>query len=262
MQNKAKLKAFELVQPDSGTSAAGRWFDRTITALILASVTIVFAVTFDLPPKTQQVLAWLEKIASIVFSIEYGLRIWTADLLYPGIGKWRGRVKYMTSAMAVVDLLAILPFWLPMFLPGSMLGVRALRLVRLLRIFKLNRYFDAMKSVGEVLSAKKSELLGSLFFIWLLMMVSSLMIYSAEHDAQPEAFRNAFSGLWWAVATMTTVGYGDIYPITVAGRIFGAVIAFAGVAAVAIPTGIISAGMMERIARGKGGDERKEEVSA
>ena len=161
------------------------------------------------------------------------------------------RVRYVMSIMAIVDLVAILPFWLPMLLPGTMLGLRALRLGRLLRIFKLNRYFDAMKSLGAVIVLKKRELLGSLFFVGILMLISSLLMYSAEHDAQPDVFRNAFSGLWWAVATLTTVGYGDIYPVTALGRLVGALIAFSGLAAVAIPTGIISSGLMESMSREK-----------
>ena len=240
---------FEIIQPDHGNSLASRAFDMTITALILMSAVIVFAVTFDLPPSVLPVLKWLERAASIVFTIEYLLRILTADFLYPANGPLWARAKYAVSPMAIIDLVAILPFWLPMFLPCSMLALRALRLVRLLRILKLNRYFDAVKSIGEVLASKKRELVGSLFFVVLLMLVSSLLMHSVEHDAQPEVFKNAFSGLWWAVATLTTVGYGDIYPVTVLGRVLGAVIAFSGIAAVAIPTGIITAGLTEQIGR-------------
>ena len=189
-------------------------------------------------------------MASIVFTVEYLLRILTADFLYPQSGKIKARIKYVLSPMAIVDLIAILPFWLPMLLPGTMLGLRALRLVRLLRIFKLNRYFDAIKSLGDVIVGKRRELLGSMFFVSILMLISSLLMYSAEHEAQPEAFRNAFSGLWCAVATLTTVGYGDIYPVTALGRLLGAFIAFSGLAAVAIPTGIISSGLMERLSFG------------
>ena len=241
---------FEIIQPDHGNSVASRVFDLTITALILMSAVIVFAVTFDLPPSVLPVLKWLERTASIIFTIEYLLRISTADLLYPTKGQLMARAKYVVSPMAIIDLVAIMPFWLPMFLPCSMLVLRALRLVRLLRILQLNRYFDAVKSIGEVLASKKRELVGSLFFVVLLMLVSSLLMYSVEHDAQPEVFKNAFSGLWWAVATLTTDGYGDIYPVTVLGRVLGAVIAFSGIAALAIPTGIITAGLTEQIGHG------------
>ncbi|MCQ2368747.1 MAG: ion transporter [Kiritimatiellae bacterium] len=214
------------------------WF---ITTLILLSVIIVFAVTFDLPPSLRRVCVVGEVFASLVFTIEYIVRLWKAEK----------KLRYVFSPMAIIDLVAILPFYLPMFLPGSLLGIRALRLVRLLRILKLNRYFDALGVLGSVIASKRRELLGSLFFVFLMMLISSLLMYSAEHDAQPEVFKNAASGLWWAVATLTTVGYGDIYPVTNLGRLLGAFIAFSGIAAVAIPTGIITAGLTERIDRSR-----------
>ena len=244
-----RRRIYEIVQPDDGHSMLSRLFDWLITALIMASVVIVFASTFNLPRRSLEVLSYAEGIASAVFTIEYVLRILTADFLFPKSGKFRARIKYVFSPMAIVDLVAILPFWLPMFFPGTMLGLRALRLVRLLRIFKLNRYFDAMKSLSEVIVSKRRELLGSMFFVCILMLISSLLMYSAEHEVQPDVFRNAFSGLWWAVATLTTVGYGDIYPVTPIGRLVGAFIAFSGLAAVAIPTGIISSGLTERISK-------------
>jgi len=246
-----RSRVFVIIQPDDGTSLLSRIFDWVITGLILASVIIVFVATFDLPKSILEVLLLIEGMASIIFTVEYVLRILTADFLYPQSGKIKARIKYVLSPMAIVDLIAILPFWLPMLLPGTMLGLRALRLVRLLRIFKLNRYFDAIKSLGEVIVMKKRELLGSMFFVLILMLISSLLMYSAEREAQPEVFRNAFSGLWWAVATLTTVGYGDIYPVTALGRLIGAFIAFSGLAAVAIPTGIISSGLMESMSHGR-----------
>lgn len=244
-----RRKVYEVVEADKGNSVASRVFDWLITFLILLSVVIVFIGTFDLPKRVLKALAGIESVASIVFTVEYGLRILTADFRYPTEGWVRSRIKYVLSPIAIVDFVSILPFWIPMFLPDTMLGLRALRLVRLLRIFKLNRYFDAMKAIGEVLAAKKRELLGSLFFVAILMLISSLLMYSAEHDAQPEVFRNAFSGLWWAVATLTTIGYGDIYPVTILGRLIGTFIAFSGLAAVAIPTGIITSGLSERITK-------------
>ncbi len=256
-----KRKIFEIIQPDCGSSPMSRAFDLLITGLILVSVIAVFAGTFELSAGTSQTFEMIEKIASVAFTIEYALRIFTADLLSPGLSPWKSRAKYIMSPMAAIDLVAILPFWLPMILPGSLLGMRALRLVRLLRIFKLNRYFDAMKAIGAVIVEKKRELVGSLFFVVLLMLVTSLLMYSVEHDAQPEAFSNAFSGLWWAVATVTTVGYGDIYPITPLGRLLGALIAFSGIAAVAVPTGIITAGLSSVMEGTKGSAKDSEETT-
>ena len=244
-----KQFVFDVIQPDDGDSFLSRLFDRMITVLILISVATVFAVTFDLPENVLGILEIVEATASIVFTVEYLLRIWTADKLYPKMSSVKARIRFVFSIMAIIDLLAIMPFWLPKVFPGSLLGMRALRLIRLLRILKLNRYFNAVKSIGDVIASKKNELVGSAFFVFLLMMVSSLLMYAVEHDAQPHVFKNAFSGLWWAIATLTTVGYGDIYPITVPGRILGAVIALSGVAALAIPTGIITSGLMERVGK-------------
>ena len=214
-------------------------------ALILASVFSVFAETFDLPTKAVFSIESFEIVASIVFSIEYVLRVWTADLLYPELTSWRARLRFVRSGMALVDLVAILPFWLPMLLPGHLLGLRAVRLVRLLRVLKLNRYMEAMAAIGEVFAKRSRELVASCLFIFLLMLLSSLLMYHAEHATQPGVFRNAFSGLWWAVATLTTVGYGDIYPVTAIGRFLGAIIALLGIGMVAIPTGILSSGFIE-----------------
>ncbi len=242
-----RRRLFDIIQPDQGDSRGSRLFDWTITALILVCVAIAFVVTFDPPRELVNALLVVEQIASVAFTVEYLLRILTADFLYPDERPLAARVRYVLSPMAVIDLLAILPFWLPMFLPCSLLVLRALRLVRLLRILKLNRYFNALQAIGDVLSDKRRELIGSLFFVGLLMLISSLLMYSVEHDAQPAVFRNAFSGLWWAVCTLTTVGYGDIYPVTVPGRVLGALIAFSGIAALAIPTGIVTAGLTARL---------------
>ncbi|MGN0832422.1 MAG: ion transporter [Kiritimatiellia bacterium] len=242
-----KRTIFEIIQPDRGTSRVSRFFDAFITMLILGSVISVYVATLALPPVWQRAITIFDYGVSLLFTVEYLLRVWTADCLYPRSSRLMSRVRYVCSSLAIIDLLAILPFWLPMFVPGAMFGMRALRLVRFLRILKLNRYFDAIKSIGNVVRAKRRELIGSVILVLLLMLVSSLLIYTVEHDAQPAVFKNAFSGLWWAVVTLTTVGYGDIYPVTMAGRIIGAFIALLGVAAVAVPSGIIASGLMEQI---------------
>ena len=245
MYRKFKQIVFEVIQPAAAGKIASKIFDLIILIFILLSVISVFITTFELPDHIQTVLLWIEICSVIVFTAEYLLRIWTADLLYPGCGFFRSRIKYVFSPMAVIDLLAILPFYLPMFLPMNLLGIRAVRLVRLLRIFKMNRYFEALSSIADVFKSKSREIFASLFFVMILLVVASLLIYYAEHDAQPKQFQNAFSGLWWAVATLTTVGYGDIYPITPLGRILGAIIAILGIGMVAVPTSILSAGFVE-----------------
>ena len=260
MYRKLKQIVFEVIQPASSGNIASKIFDSIILFLILLSVSSVFLATFDLSPYCQLWLQRIENFSVIIFSLEYFLRIWTADLLYPGVGFFRSRFKYIISPMAIIDLISILPFYLPMIFPLDLIGIRAIRLVRLLRIFKLNRYSDALISIGQVFKTKSKEIFASLFFVLILLVVASLLIYYAEHDAQPKQFQNAFSGLWWAVATLTTVGYGDIYPITPMGRVLGAIIAILGIGMVAVPTGILSAGFVEILEK-KNGKSAEDDAS-
>jgi len=153
----------------------------------------------------------------------------------------------MFSFMAMMDLLAILPFYLPFIIPFDLRMLRMFRIVRLFRLFKLNRYTSAFKTISEVFARRKSQIVAAFIIISLLMVVASLIMYELENSAQPEVFSNAFSGLWWAVATFTTVGYGDIFPITIGGKIVAGLMAFLGIGLVAVPTGIISAGFIEAI---------------
>lgn len=242
-----KKQIFEIIQPGDSKHVVSKIFDCFIMALIVLSIADVFLMTFELPGELLRSLYHFEAVVTYVFTAEYLLRIWTADLLYPELSPVGARLRYFRSWMAIVDLAAILPFYLPMILPVNLLGLRAIRLVRLLRIFKFNRYSDALSSIGLVLKKKLLTIAAALFMVLILLIISSLLIYFVEHDAQPDKFQNAFSGLWWAVATLTTVGYGDIYPITVAGKILGAVIAILGIGVVAIPTGILSSGFVEQL---------------
>ena len=242
-----KRNIFTVIQPFADASAgrlASRIFDDVIMLLIVFSVVSVFLCTFRIPDWLLRILLHVEFWSLVVFTIEYALRIWTANLLYPELGPFRSRIRYILSPMAIIDLISILPFLLP-FMPYTFVGVRAFRLVRLLRIFKLNRYSDALAAIGGVFRRKAQQIVASIFFVSIILVLASLLIYYAEHDAQPDQFENAFSGLWWAVATLTTVGYGDIYPITPIGRFLGAIIAILGIGMVAVPTSILSAGFME-----------------
>ena len=259
MYRQIKANIFRVIQPAENGETASRIFDLVITSLVFVSILSIFLMTFDLSKDTIRILNWVERISIIIFSVEYLLRIWTADLLHPNSSPWRARLRYIVSGMAIIDLVSILPFYLPMLLPINLVGIRAIRLVRLLRIFKLNRYSEALSSIGEVLHRKYREILISMFFVFLLLIIASLLIYYAEHDAQPDKFTNAFSGLWWAVATLTTVGYGDIYPVTTAGRILSAIIAITGIGMVAVPTSILSAGFVDQLSQKQGsGDDPAE----
>ncbi|MBQ5338128.1 MAG: ion transporter, partial [Oscillospiraceae bacterium] len=152
------------------------------------------------------------------------------------------RLRFLRSFDGVVDLMTILPFF---FLDGFIV-FRMLRVVRILHLFRINAQYDSFQVITTVLFEKRNQILSSVFIIIVLMLSSSLCMYGAEHDAQPENFRNAFSGIWWSMSTLLTVGYGDIYPVTTVGKAMAICIAFLGVGVVAIPTGIISAGFVEQ----------------
>ena len=158
-------------------------------------------------------------------------------------------LKYLVSPMAIIDLLAILPFYLPMFVLVDLRFLRMFRISRLLRIFKLNRYTEALSLILDVVKAKKDELLAALFVMGFMIMISSTMIYYFETDVQPDVFPNIIASFWWSIATLTSVGYGDIYPITTMGKIFAGIIAILGIGLVALPTGIISSGFIAAVSK-------------
>lgn len=242
-----KDRIYNLIRDDDENDLASNIFDTIIIVLIIVNVILVIAQTFELSAVVQSVFYYIELISVIIFTIEYILRVWTSDFIRPEMRPVKARLRYVFSFMAIIDLLSILPFYLPFLIPIDLRVLRILRVLRLFRVFKFNRYTTALAAIATVFKRKKSQLLSSVFVVLLLMIIASVLMYNVESEAQPEAFSNAFSSLWWAVATLTTVGYGDIYPITVLGKILSAVIALLGIGLVAVPTGIISAGFTEMI---------------
>lgn len=257
MYNKIKQRTFEIVQTASDGDIISRVFDFFIIFLIIVNVIMVIAETFALPGFISNAMYYIELISVIIFTLEYIARVWTADCLYGNISPWKSRLKYMFSFMALIDLLAILPFYIPFLIPIDLRVLRTLRVIRLLRLFKVNRYTTALSTIGNVFKKKATQLLSSMLIVFLLMIIASVLMYNVENAAQPDQFSNAFSALWWAIATLTTVGYGDIYPVTVAGKILSSVIAVLGIGLVAVPTGIISAGFMECIDDEEEKDEKE-----
>ena len=252
MYQRVKRTVFEVIEPSANAKSkriASKVFDSLIMTLIVFSILSVFIFTFKEIRDTlfARMLFDLEFLSLVIFTIEYALRLWTADLLYPSLGPLRSRFRYMLSTMAIIDLISILPFvLLPLhLLPYNLVSVRVIRLVRLLRVFKLNRYSDALSSIGQVIKSRSHQMIASVFFVSIILILASLLIYYAEQSDEKTKFHNAFSGLWWAVATLTTVGYGDLCPVTPLGRVIGAIIAILGIGMVAIPTSILSAGFME-----------------
>ncbi|MDE6419510.1 MAG: ion transporter [Lachnospiraceae bacterium] len=241
----AKKRIFEIIQIGSRTDIPSLCFDIFIVLVIFANISVTFLQTFEKMAGYAGILGTVEFITMVIFLAEYALRIWTADCLYPEKSFPAAVFAFAISFFGVVDLLTILPYFCPLFIPSGAVAFRMLRVVRILHLFRINSRYDAFNVITAVLREKRNALVSSIFLVLVLMLASSLCMYGLEHEAQPENFSNAFSGVWWSVSTLLTVGYGDIYPITIGGRIMAIFIAFLGVGMVAIPTGIISAGFVE-----------------
>lgn len=240
-----KKKVFNIIQIGDKSNRLSRLFDIFIAIVICANILVTFLQTFDELALLFPAFQVIEVITILIFCVEYVLRIWTADYLYPDKSEFRSRLRFLISFDGIIDLLTILPFF---FLSGMVI-FRMLRVARIFHLFRLNARYDSFNVITTVLYEKRNQIISSVFIVLILMLASSLCMYSVEHDSQPEVFRNAFSGIWWSMSTLLTVGYGDIYPITTLGRIMAICIAYLGVGAVAIPTGIISAGFVEQYQR-------------
>ena len=249
-RERQRRRIFEIVEIGAADDLLSRGYDFFGSLVVVLALAASVAATFDgAEERCGVLLNTVEIVTSAFFAVDYVLRVWTARCLYPTLTPGKATVRYVSSVGGLIDLVSFLPTFLPVFFPSGMVAFRMFRVVRIFRLFRINAYYDSLHVITEVLRSKHQQLLSSVFIILTLMLASSLCMYSLEHEAQPEVFRNAFSGIWWSVSTLLTVGYGDIYPITTAGKIFGIVITFLGVGMVAIPTGIISAGFVDQYSR-------------
>lgn len=233
-------------------------FIRFIYGLIITNVVALILESYQEIRLPLGTFFWyFELFSVIVFTIEYLLRVWTADLaVHDPVSAFRKRLAFVFSFLGLIDLLAILPFYLPLLFPFDLRIVRILRLFRLLRIFKLGRYSKSLRTISSVIEETRAELLLTVFVAFILLILSSTLMYYVEGEAQPDNFASIGHSLWWAVATLTTVGYGDVYPITAAGKILSAIIALVGIGFVALPTGIISSAFIEKIQQEKQAKQR------
>ena len=238
-----RKRTFTIIQVGNLSDFPSRAYD---ISLVIAVAVNIFIAIFDTVPQADpyEGIIWvIECVTVIFFAADYVLRVWTADYLYEDLSPARARLKFIFSWAGIVDLLSCLPF----LVSAGGGALRMFRVIRILRVFRIHYYADPLRVIGDVLKKKKGQLLSSIFIVLILMVASSLVMYNLEHEAQPEAFANAFSGFWWAANTLLTVGYGDIVPVTLAGKICGTLLTFLGVGIVAIPTGILSAGFMEQV---------------
>jgi len=212
--------------------------------IILNIVALILESYKELRDNYGSLFQLIEIFSVIVFTIEYLLRLWVADL---DKEVKKSRMKFALSPLGLIDLVAIIPFYLPMIFSIDLRVIRILRLLRLLRIFKLSRFSNSLKTINQVLKDTKTDLAITLFIAFILLVVSSTLMYYVENEAQPEKFASIGHSFWWSVATLTTVGYGDVYPVTAMGKLLSGIIALIGVGFIALPTGIISSAFVDKL---------------
>lgn len=247
MPNTLREKVFLLIDNHTKKSLANKIIDRflmiligiNVLAIILESVQHIYA-------EYHLYFFWFEVFSVVIFSIEYIARLWTCVEKRTRSGKTYTRWQYIKSPLAIIDLLAILPFYLQFFVT---LDLRFIRIFRILRVFKLTRYSSAFSLLLRVFNEEKHSLVAAFSILFVLLVLSSSGIYLIEHDIQPEAFGSIPAAMWWAMATLTTVGYGDVTPITPGGKFFGGFITILSMGLVAMPTGIIVSGFSEQLRR-------------
>lgn len=242
-----KIRVYDIIEASVRSDWRGRWFDLAMMALIITNVIAVIIETIPgLDPEFRQWLGTFDTLSVIIFSIEYLTRLWVctenkADgFEHPLIG----RLKHMLTPLALIDLIAIAPFYLGMFVTFDF---RFMRIFRMLRLLKLTRYSPAIETFAAVLASQRRPLGATLLVMMMLLVFSSSVVFMFEREAQSQAFASIPHAMWWGLATLTTVGYGDVTPITAGGKIFGAFIMIMGIAMFALPAGILTSGFTREI---------------
>jgi len=215
-----------------------------VTLIFTSAIGLVLTSEPSLDRRYGEWLALLEAGASLFFLLEYLLRLWSSPEEHPDQPAWRSRLRYVFSLMGLVDLVSFLPFF---FLLAGMEQTPALMLLQLMRLIKLTRYSPAFHLLADVLRDEAESLLVSVMLMFIIFIFSSVGIYTFEHQVQPEAFGSIPKAMWWAIVTLTTVGYGDVTPITAEGKIFATLITVVGVGLVSLPAGIIASGFTEQL---------------
>lgn len=239
---------YNLLRDDHHEEKTGfpRAFDTSLMVLIVLNVMILILDTLPHMPKWYTNFSlWGERVTMIIFTIEYLARLWIAPLQYPSLKPVQALFRYALSFMAIIDLLSILPFYLPIIFPSTLSALRLLRLIRLLRLFKINRYNHALDIIQRVFKKKAEMLVSSLLAVCVLLVISSILMFTVENQAQPQVFGSILDGLWWSLSSVTSANYGDIYPVTMLGKILSSIISLLGIGLFAVPTGIISSGFVD-----------------
>lgn len=251
-----RQKVFNVIDENNKETTLGKFFDFFIIGLIILNVLAIFLESFEnLRSSYKQEFYYFEVFSVAIFSIEYVLRLFTSDLKYADKSKVGALAFFVISPMAIIDLFAVLPFYLPFLIPVDLRFIRILRLLRITRLFKINRYSKSLKLIGDVFKEKRSDLGITVFVTFIILVIAATLMFHIEGKEQPDAFPNILASFWWAIATLTTVGYGDIFPITAWGKFISGLIALLGIGLVALPTGILSSAFIEKINENKATDK-------
>lgn len=252
-----KRKAYNIIEKDHD-SFLSKAFDLFIVTIILLNVTALIIET--VPSYSEQFRHHFDNIefySIILFTIEYVLRVWviTDDIRFAH--PVFGRLKYMVSFSGLIDLFAFLPFYFAITKVVDGRFLKLVRVFRVIRIFKLHRYSKSAEFIGRVLYSRRIELGIATGLLFLLLMIASSLMYFIENSAQPENFESIPASMWWGITTLTTVGYGDVVPITLLGKFVGGIIALLGIGFFALPAGIISNGFNEELRKARKNKEEK-----
>ncbi len=243
-----KQRIYHIIEKGAHGSRANLIFDYSMMLLIILNLGAVVLETFpEFKSRCASFFAYFEIISVIIFTLEYLLRIYVSDLKHPSSNSSRSRLKFMFSVYGLIDLLAILPFYLPFIIKIDLRFLRILRLTRFLRILKINRYNNSLNLIWSVLRDKRVELGITFFITFLILLVFTFLLYYFEGDQQPESIPNIMYAFWWALGVITKIRFVDIQPVTNAGRVLLGFLAFLGIALIAIPTGIISSGFIAKL---------------
>ncbi len=247
MFKSARKRTFIVLEAGRSDDWLSRFVDYGLTALIIVNVVaVILESTAAYATRFGPVFEVFERFSVAIFTIEYGLRVWSAVEI-PGAGFDRpiiARLRYMLTPMALIDLIVVLPFYLTFFVT---LDLRSLRILRLMRIFKLTRYSTAMGLIIQVIKDEARPIGAALVCLMMMVIIAASLLYITEHAVQPEAFGSIPSAMWWAIVTITTVGYGDVTPISPIGKVLGAVITIISVGIVALPAGLLASGFNDAI---------------
>jgi voltage-gated potassium channel len=245
-----RTRTHALLDPKARSSFSDSFVNNFIIVLIILNVIAVILESIK-PVYDQHKLAfhYFDLFSIIIFTIEYVLRVWTCTIQPQYKHPFWGRLKYMVTPGALIDLLAFLPFYIPFFMDVDLRTLRILRLLRFLRVFKISRYTKASKIIFSVLHAKRESLLISFLITIFSIIAASTIMYFIEHESQPVAFSSIPAAMWWSVTTLTTVGYGDVVPVTNWGKFFSGIISLLGFGLFALPAGILASGFSNEFSK-------------